>query len=87
MKTLKTQLLHGGIESQDDEEGNYYVVDPTQNDQFLVHVHSDMDGNLMAHSCKHRQSVPLEEFNKPQYRWFKIEPLDVKAIESLLMPV
>lgn len=87
MKTLKTHLLSGGIDSQDDQEGNYYVVDPSQNDQFLVHVHSDAEGSLMAHSCKNRESVPLDEFSQPQYRWFKIEPLAIKQIESLLTPV
>lgn len=87
MKTLKTQLLPRGIDELDDEEGNYYVVDVTMNEQFMVHVYSDGDGNLIAHSSRDQKNTPLEDFNHPNYRWFRIEPLSVKDIEKILVPV
>lgn len=64
-------------------EGDYWFVDVMTNKQGAVSVYDAKDGTFMVRHGL--EAHPLDEFDKPNIRWFKINPIPVDKIPRLMM--
>lgn len=77
--SLKTEYI-GKVPN---EVGNYYVVNLTNRDQFLARLFVRDDKKLVL-SCDDHREHPVTDYDNPNYRWIRIEPLTTEQMDQFL---
>lgn len=84
---LKTVLLDGSPYGEANPAGQYLVVDTMTNKQFLARVTVGHEHETWVRTFDGESDQDIGEFPATRFRWIRIEDLDAKALDRLLMGV